>query len=190
MMKVLRKLGAVLTGLLVATELLAIIFIVAMRLSGGVPSLFGYNLYVIVSPSMEPEIMVGDIIISKEYDGEEDLEVGQVVTYLGKEGDLAGKTITHKVVRILNDGETIITRGVANGDDDPAIGKDDIMSVMVYKPFLIGKIYSVISTTWGFLLLVLIPMMALIVSEIVNLIKDIKEEKEEDNDGESIEEEK
>ena len=189
MMKILKKIGSALTGILVAVELVAIIFIVVMRLSGGVPSLFGYNLFVIVSPSMEPEICVGDIIISKEYDGEL-LYEGQVITYLGKEGDVKDKIVTHKVVNVLNGGETVITRGVANSSNDPAIGKDDIISVMVYKTFLIGKIYSLLSTTWGFLLLVLIPMMTLIVSEIVSLVMDIRREGETDSDGEGIEKEK
>ena len=178
MMRILKKIGNVLAVALVAVQLIAIAFIVFMRISGGIPSLFGYNLFVIVSPSMEPEICIGDIIISKEYDGE-DLEVGQVVTYLGREGDVAGKIVTHKVVSVSEDGETITTRGVANSGNDPDIVKSDIKSVMVYKTFLIGKIYSVISTTWGFLLLILVPMILLIVSETVNLVKDIKEDKEE-----------
>ena len=178
MKKILKKAGSILAGLLVAIELIAIIFIVAMRLSGGIPSLFGYNFFVIVSPSMEPEICVGDIIISKEYNGGE-IKRDDVVTYLGREGDLAGKIVTHKVVSVSSDGNTIVTRGVANGSDDPAITKDDIKSVMVYKTFLIGKIYSVISSTWGFLLLVMIPMCILIVSEIVNLVKDMKNDESE-----------
>lgn len=186
MMKVLKKIGSVLAGLLVAVELIAIIFIVVMRLSGGVPSLFGYNVYVIVSPSMEPEIKVGEIIISREYDGEL-LSEGQVITYLGKEGDVKGKIVTHKVVSVTNNGETVVTKGVANKDNDPAIGKSDILSVMVYKPFILGKIYSVISSTWGFILCILVPMILLIVSEIVNLVRDIKEEEKTDN-GEQAEE--
>jgi len=187
MIKILKKIGGVLSGALIAIELVAVIFIVFMRIGGDVPTIFGHNLYVIVSPSMEPEICVGDIIISKEYKGEM-LEKDQVITYRGREGDLAGKIITHKVVNVSQDGETIVTRGVANGSDDPAIGKSDVMSVMVYKTFLIGKIYSVISTVWGFILLVLTPMLALIVSEVVNLLKDIKAEKESYNDGNGIEE--
>ena len=185
MIKIIKKIPSILGGILIAIELAAIVFIVAMRLSGGVPSVLGYNLFVIVSPSMEPEICVDDIILSKVYDGGE-IHVDDVVTYYGTKGDLAGKMVTHKVVYVSEDSETIITRGVANSDNDPAISKSDVQSVMVYKTFLVGKIYKLISSTWGFILFVLIPMMALIVSEIVNLVKDVRlENGEEEYDKQS-----
>ena len=94
--------------------------------------------------------------------------------------------VTHKVVYVSEDSETIVTRGVANSDNDPAISKSDVQSVMVYKTFLVGKIYKLISSTWGFILFVLIPMMVLIVSEIVNLVKDVRlENGEEEYDKQS-----
>ena len=126
---------------------------------------------------MTPDLEVGDVIISKQYDGGE-LSVGQVVEYIGKEGSYTGKIITHRIESISGEGDdrVIITKGTANNDADPPISPSDIIAVMVYKTVIIGKIYSILSTTPGFILLVLLPMAAMIVAEIVRLILDIKGE--------------
>ena len=137
---------------------------------------------------MEPEICVGDVLISKKYSGEK-LQVGDVITYLGRQGELAGKMITHEIVNIYDENgkEVIIPQGIANPDPDPAITRDDIASVMVYKTILIGAIYAVVSSTWGFWLLVVAPLVAMIVSEIISLVREIKKEGEKTDENEQDE---
>ncbi len=181
---VLKTIGNVLMGIIAVLEILLVLFMVAMKASGGVPSIFGYNMYVIVSPSMEPEISVGDVIISREYKGEE-IEIGDVVTYLGREGDVAGKIVTHEVIYVSEDGKTLKTQGVANTMPDPEITLSDIRSVFVHKTVLIGPIYSIITTTWGFILFIITPMAWLIGSEVIHLIKIVKEENEEGEESEN-----
>ena len=163
---------------IVAIEIVLILFLVLTKMSGGVPTVFGHSVYVIASPSMTPELEVGDIIIAKAYDGGA-LRVGDVVEYVGKSGDMKGKIITHKIISIDGEGaeRTIITKGTANTEADPPIKPSDVISVMKYKTVVIDKIYRVISTTWGFLCLVILPMIAMIVSEIVDLARQIKKEK-------------
>ena len=171
--KLLGKVGGVLSTLLVVTEILVILFIVITKMSGDTPGLFGYRMYVIVSPSMEPQIKVGDIIISKEYTGGE-LAVGDVVTYEGKSGDVAGKIITHEIISI--DGDHVITKGTANLSADPVICREDILAVMKYQPAVLSAIYGVLTSTAGFVCLLLLPLAAVIVSEIVSLVLEIKKE--------------
>ncbi len=176
--KILRILGIA----VIVVEMILIVVLVGTKLSGKVPSFFGYSAYVIVSPSMSPDLEIGDIIISKEYDGG-DLSEGQVVEYVGKKGSMAGKIITHRIESISGEGDdrVIVTKGTANPDPDPAISPDDIVAVMVYKTVVIDKIYAVFSTTAGFICLILLPMMAMIITEIVRLLLDCKGE----NNGET-----
>ena len=176
--KVLKFIWSAFTTLVIALEIVMVIFVVVMKTSGGEPNFFGYRMYVIVSKSMEPEIKVGDVIISKEYKGQE-LKVGDVVTYLGKEGDLKGRIVTHKVVEVSTDQTRIVTKGVANQIADPEITPTDIRAVMVKKTVVIGAIYSVITTTWGFISLVILPMVIMIGSEIVHLIRIMRSEGED-----------
>jgi hypothetical protein len=94
--------------------------------------------------------------------------------------------ITHRVVR--TEGELIVTRGDYNNSDDSPITKDEIEAVMVHKAVIIDKIYMIISTTWGFWLLIFTPIALLIISEIVSLVKELKKEKEvADENEEEIE---
>lgn len=165
--------------LLVILEIFVIIFIVFSKMSGDVPSIFGYRMYIVVSPSMEPEIEVGDVLISKEYDGGE-LTVGDVVTYLGKEGDMSGKMITHEIIRI--EGEDIITKGLANSSEDPPITREDIDSVMLHNTVFISALYGVVTSTPGFICLVVLPLVLMIVSEIVGMVIQIKKEGAKDDE--------
>ena len=183
--KFLGKVGGVLSTVLIVLEIVLILFVVVSKMMGGTPALFGYQMYVVVTPSMEPEIRVGDVLISKKYTGGE-LREGDVITYLGREGDLAGKMITHEIIAIQGEGdhERIIAKGIANSAPDPAITREDIASVMVYKTVLIGFIYSIISSTWGFWLLVVAPLVVMIVAEIVTLVREIKKEGEKSNENE------
>ena len=179
-----QKTAQFLSVALVVIEIMIIVSIVITKISGQIPSIFGYHFYVIASPSMSPDLEVGDIIISRQYDGGE-LAEGQIVEYLGKSGKMEGKIITHRIVKISGEGNdrVIITKGTANSDEDPPISPDDIIAVMTYKTVIIDKIYAVLSTTVGFILLVMLPMMAMIVTEIVRLMIEVKGEKNGKSDN-------
>ena len=171
---ILRALGIA----LIVLEVVIIIFLVVSRVQGTPPTLFGYQMYFIRTGSMSPYLEPGDVIISKKYDGGElkaGRDDGDVVTYWG---EVRGKTdlITHRVIDVYED--TVITQGDDNNVKDSPITKDEIEAVMVHKTVIIDKIYMVISTAWGFWLFVFAPIAALIVSEIVSLVKELKKEKE------------
>jgi len=172
-----KKIANVLSVAIVVIEVIVIAMLILTKINGDVPSIFGYSFYVIVSPSMSPELEVGDMIISKKYDGGE-LEVGDIVEYVGQSGDMAGKIITHKIVKITGEGadRVIVTRGTANNTDDAPISPSNIIAVMKYKTVIIDKIYSVLCTTAGFICLVLLPMVAMIVSEVVRLGRELQKE--------------
>lgn len=180
----LRKSLNILSSSVIFFEIIIIAFVVITKISGGVPSLFGHQMFVIVSPSMSPEINVGDVIISEKYENE-NLEVGDVVQYVGKSGDINGKIITHEIISISGEGsdEIIITKGVANDEADPPITRADIVSVMRYKTIIIGPLYGVFSSTAGFIFLVMIPLSGMIIYEIINLLKEIRKDNEKEGAG-------
>ena len=185
--KVFKVIGRALGISLVVLEIIMIIFLVASKIKGEPPTIFGYQMYFIKTGSMSDELGPGDVIISKKYDGGElvaSRENGDIVTFYG---DASGTraSITHRVIEV--DGEKVITQGDANNIADDPITKSDIEAVMVYKTVVIGKIYKVISSTWGFWLLIFTPIALLIVSEIVSLVKEIKKEKEVADEDENEE---
>ena len=170
--KILQVLSYCLFGLIICISL----FVLTLRFLGENPSVFGYCFYYVLTESMEPEIHAGDMILGRSTDPEE-LQVGDVVTYVGATGDVEGKIITHKIVEI-EDG-MITTQGVANVIPDPPIDPSQILSRYVLTIPLAGDIFAVINSKFGFLFLIVTPLVLLIVNEVSIIVKAFKEDKEE-----------
>jgi signal peptidase len=164
-------------------EVALMCFVMIFKISGKNPTLFGYQFYVIVSPSMEPELGVGDVILSKKYVGQP-IETGDIITFLGKEGSLEGKVVTHQVIEVeeINGELSITTKGLANNIEDPSIKKEDVLSIMKYKTVGFGFIYRLMSTAPGFIFLILLPLLILIASEIYRLAKILHGDEDDEDD--------
>lgn len=176
---------SLLSWVLLIIPLVLILVFAAARLSGQVPSVFGYSLYVIVSPSMTPELKVGDIILTREYEEGNALNVGDIITYRGFSGDMAGKLITHRIVGLSEEenGLTVTAKGIANPAADPQFSAENIVSVMKCRLPAVGKIYSVLLKPWGFVLLFVVPMLWFLVSEVRELRQTVKNETGPSDEG-------
>jgi signal peptidase len=152
------------------------LFVLTLRFLGETPSIFGYSFYYVLTESMEPEIMAGDMILCKSVKPET-LQVGDVITYSGETGDLKGKIITHKIVEI--NGDIFTTKGVANDIPDPPIRSSQILSGYVATVPIAGKLFSVINSKYGFVFLIVLPLVLLFINEVSNIVKSFKEDKEE-----------
>ena len=191
-MKVKNIVKKTLKGLVVAFIILEVVlmcFVMIFKMSGKNPSILGYQFYVIVSPSMEPELSVGDVILSKKYNGQM-IETGDIITFLGREGSLEGKVVTHQVIDVeeINGELSITTKGLANNIEDPCITQNDVLSVMKYKTVVFGFIYRLMSSTPGFIFLILLPLLILIASEIYRLAKILHGDRNDENEQQKGEE--
>ena len=77
-----------------------------------IPSVFGYSVLVIATPSMSGAIETGDAIIIKKSAA---YEVGDVITYFPANESFS---VTHRIVRI--EGDKFYTKGDANPSEDPS----------------------------------------------------------------------
>lgn len=170
--KILKVASYCLFGLIICLSL----FVLTLRFLGETPSVFGYSFYYVLTESMEPEIMSGEMILGKVTDPDE-LQVGDVITYVGETGTLKDKIITHKIIEIKDD--TFITQGVANDFPDPPVGATQVLSRYVATIPVAGKMFSVINSKYGFIFLIVTPLALLIVNEISIIVKAFKEDKEE-----------
>lgn len=134
---------------------------------------------------MEPELKVGDIILVKEVEPEA-LVKGDVITYHGKEGAVAGKLITHQIVSEPYEKDGLYyftTRGIKTGAlDDPEIDETQIFGKVLFKIPIVGTIYDFFSQWYGLAAFAAILLIAFS-SEIINLISIIRN-KDEDIDPE------
>ena len=76
-----------------------------------IPSVFGYSMLIIASPSMTGSIEAGDAIIIKNSDS---YAVGDVITYFPVDESFS---VTHRIVRM--EGDKFYTKGDANQSEDP-----------------------------------------------------------------------
>lgn len=76
-----------------------------------IPSVFGYSVLIVASPSMTGAIEEGDAIIIKKSDS---YAVGDVITYFPADENFS---VTHRIVR--TEGDKFYTKGDANQSEDP-----------------------------------------------------------------------
>lgn len=170
--KILKVSSYCLFGLIICLSL----FVLTLRFLGESPSIFGYSFYYVLTESMEPEIKTGDMIIGK-YTAPENLQIGDIITYQGEIGEVKGKVVTHKIVEI--NGDTFITKGVANDTPDPPIHSTQILSKYVATIPVAGDVFSVINSKYGFIFLIVTPLVLLIANEVSIIVKAVKEDKGE-----------
>lgn len=175
-------------NILVVLMIFITLSLLVMKIMGDTPSILGYNLYYIATPSMEPDLKVGDIILSKEVKDVNELKIHDIITYQGEKGSYANKLITHEIIDILEDEDgslIFITKGTNNSDKDPAVEARQIRTVMICEIPLLGDFMKLINHPAGFLILIVLPLGVCLIGEIKNLVKVCKGEMEEEENEES-----
>ena len=129
-----------------------VLFTLASRIMGNTPSVFGYYIFRVSSDSMEPTLMVGDVILVQKADAE-DIQKDDIITYKSKEGSMYGRDVTHRVVTepLIKSGTYCYqTQGDATGAPlDKMITYDQVEGKFVRKLSVIGKVYGFLSTPVG-----------------------------------------
>ena len=160
----------ILRFILYAFVVLLLLVIIVQRVSNNDLSVSGYRIFMVVSGSMKGEYDIGDILVSKAV-SEDEIKVGDNVTYLGKEGSLQGLIVTHKVIKINEEEgkKKFTTQGIANIIADPEIEYDQIYGKVIYKTMILslfGKI--MLNRIWGYILFIVVGIIVSI--EIVSSI--------------------
>lgn len=105
-----RSVGSVLFGI-IGKMIIAIVLIICIPVA--VPQILGYEVYNIVSGSMEPEISIGSAIYTKAIDNPEKLAPGEIAVF-----EKEGFVVAHRVVLNDIDNHVIRTKGDANAAED------------------------------------------------------------------------
>jgi len=143
-----------------------------------------FSVYTIVSESMRPTINKYDVIINTQVDDIKDVKLNDVVTFISTWKVTYGMTITHRVIgfKKLDNGDTcLITRGDNNTQADQAcVEKSHLIGVTKAVIPGLGKLQFFLSSSMGWLLIILIPALYIIVKDIIKIFvlkKDIKKDK-------------
>jgi signal peptidase len=123
---------------------------------------------------MEPTIMVYDVIIDTRVTKDEDLKIGDIITFYSNTIDTGGYTVTHRIEDIYesNGIKYYTTKGDNNIDADSGIITiDNIVGKCRFIIPSIGKMQMFITSRAGWVLIILIPALGIIIIDIKKLIK-------------------
>lgn len=129
-----------------------------------VPDFFGYKPFIVLSGSMEPSIMTGDMVFVKETDPDS-LEVGDVIAY--KSGSAV---VTHRIVEVKSEnGETrYVTQGDANNAADQGLVKPaDVEGIYQRRVAGAGNLAMFMQTTTGMILFVVCPLVLFVLWDVI-----------------------
>lgn len=148
-------------------SVLILIAVVAVCVPMTVPRLLGYEVYVVVSGSMEPAIPVGSAIYVEAAVPEEVAE-GDVIAFYNE-----GAVITHRVLENRFVSGEFITKGDANAEPDmhPVAYGSLIGRMALSIPFM-GSVMAVCSGTAGKIYLVCGVLGAVLLQLAGNLFRD------------------
>jgi signal peptidase len=142
------------------------------------PTLLGYERYVIVSGSMVPTIPVWSVVYD-EVVPVGDIETGDIITFVPPQEYGIDDPVTHRVVKITVAGENsshpgqrlFQTKGDANDDVDAwqmVLDGPDQARYVRHIPY-VGYIYMALQVRWVQVLVIVIPSIALIIYILVTL---------------------
>ncbi|MFC1899863.1 signal peptidase I [Chloroflexota bacterium] len=134
----------------------------------------GWQVDAVLSGSMEPELEVGSLVITRFVEPEE-IAVGDIITF--SSGIVDNNQITHRVVGIGHSSAIYFeTKGDANEAPDPTtVPGWDLIGRVVFTAYYWGYITEFMKTPFGFLLAVVIPGTVIIAAYVISLWKFISQ---------------
>ncbi len=153
------SLVALLTRLLYALFLVALLGLAAVLAVALLPSLFGYGSLVVRGGSMGAALPTGSLVVGRWVDGNE-IEPGDVI--LMQEQDPGGQAVPklHRIITVeTRDGQRVVeTKGDANDSPDPLLYvlPDRVLTPAYHLPYL-GFLVGFLKTPLGWVLLILMP---------------------------------
>lgn len=187
-MKIKAWINRIFTTILAAILLLLAFTVIVSKVSGRNHDVFGYELKIVLSGSMEPTFMTGSIIAIKRGGNMTRFQPGDVITFKKKEKIL----VTHRIVEVRKNGGNVLYG--TKGDHNITADRDFVPSEHIigqYTGFTIpyaGYLFSYASTKLGSALLLIIPGFLLIGNCMFSLWREFTELEKSSKQSVKIEE--
>ena len=141
-------------------------------------SIFGYKAFIITSESMQPNINVGDVIITKNI-SQDEIKIEEIITFRRNEE----LTTTHRVVDIKDDdkgNKQFITKGDNNKTgDEESVAYNQIEGKVVLRIPYLGNLINFLEDNIVILIIILILLIILLIYISNNERKDKRRRKRE-----------
>lgn len=174
-MKTLKKVANIIVNVILWVLVIVIAFFAIITLSSksssGVANIFGYSPMTVQSDSMIPTFKTDDLIMVKKGDPTSYKE-GDIITYWGAVNGQRSK-ITHRIVEVINTDGLVQykTRGDNNpADDTNIVSVGDVIGKYIVKIAFLGKVLSLLSSSTGFLIIIVLPLLAFFIYQLYKFI--------------------
>lgn len=179
-----RKILKIASSVLLVLTLILCVIVVSQILSQGYVSIGGYSVFRVVTPSMEPTLPVGTLLLAKEVPIS-DIQVDDIVVFKSKSSDMLGAVITHRVINIHTDTKGSIyleTKGDNNNSPDGNFveQKNLIGCVMDHtsEDNVFSGVMAALTSPIGFFAFIVFPCLVFGVFVMRGIIKNIQSEME------------
>ena len=143
-----------------------------------------FGAYVIISESMIPKINVNDAVVTMRV-SEKQIKVNDIITFLSKDIQTQGTPITHRVVGIVYENPKTKTKVLGyrtkgdhnNTPDFALIAPNEVLGKVYLKIPFVGYVQAFLTTPIGWLLVIVIPCLLIIGSDVLKIGKTITNEK-------------
>ena len=128
---------------------------------------FGWRVDVVLSGSMEPQVHVGSVVVSRPLNIEA-VNIGDIITF---RSPLNGKLTTHRIISVTSNPSLILhTKGDANEDPDPFIlGSQSVVGRVCFDVAYLGYVTQFIKSRLGLLLTLYLPGLIIVLMEVRNI---------------------
>ena len=148
------------------TATITLIGVLLVLIPLSVPRFLGYQTFQVISPSMEPELPVGSLILVKPVDPH-DVEEGEIIAFYSN-----GNVVSHRVVKNNSFENKFVTKGDANETEDlvdPLY--TELIGVVTHHYPVFGSLGAYFSTGSGKLLLAELVICAALLYLVASKIK-------------------
>lgn len=169
--KVVRLAGQLLFVCIMLLMAVFVYFLLQNRMAGGVSAVAGYQMYIVEGGSMSPAFEAGSVVLVRPLEATA-LQVGDIITYRDPDPERAEIIVTHRVITVKpTDPVSFITRGDANDANDPLpLPAANLIGRVEFNVPYLGFIFSFVRTRMGIILLVIVPAVLIIATELRKLM--------------------
>ena len=161
---------------IISTTLVTLLVVCSIFLMGS--RLLGYQIFNVISGSMEPAYSVGDLIYVKEVDVDS-IQVGDPITFVLNEELVVA---THRVVEIDYENKHFYTKGYANVTVDASpVHFNNVIGVPQFSLPLLGYVSDFIQNPPGTYITLIVGAILIAIVYVPDFIGKKEDEYEEEN---------
>ena len=191
-----KKVGSIIVNVLIWTfvafsVVITVLAFMANSNSDGVPTIGGRVISPVLSPSMEPTIKKGDIILSRKLDDDkkDSLEVNNIISFKADlDGDGTPEVNTHRIIERIVDANNSVsykTKGDNNEyQDNYTVYPSDVISIFDENKDtripVLGNVIEFLLQPTGFFICIVIPLILFFLFEIIMFVRKVIEVKNSD----------